>query len=206
MEIDKRFVRKYLHHMAVDQLEFDYKNQGFNVRKEVLIGDYRADLVVEKEDEVIVIEVKAGKLNEERRRAIAYIGDYVKTQGNYKFLIVFANEPPEKEILIDEFQAVLYQALIDFMPDELVELATHVYLDEVDEINFDKVVIEYGTISVIGNARVDVNLEFGSGSDGFVSSDSFPLDFKVDFRYADNVKIEILEDPEFKVDTSSFYK
>lgn len=194
--------------MAVDQLEFDYKNQGFDVRKEVLIGDYRADLVVEKDNEIIVIEVKAGKLNEERRRAIAYIGDYVKSQGNYKFLIVFANEPPEKEIVIDEFQTVLYQALIDFMPDDLLELATHVYLEEVDEINFDKVIIEYGNISAIGNARVEVNLEYGSGSDGFVSSDSFPLNFKVDFRYSDDVKskIELLEDPEFKVDTSSFYK
>lgn len=206
MEIDRRFVRKYIHHMAVDQLEYDYKKQGFDVSKEVLIGDYRADLVAKKENETIVIEVKAGRLTEERKKAIAYIGDYVKQQGNYKFLIVFANEPPEKEIVIDEFQTVLYQAIINYMPDELLELATHVYLDDVEEINFNKVVIEYGNISVRGNARVDVNLEYGSGSDGIVSSDSFPLEFKVDFSYSDKNQIDISEDPEFKVDTSSFYR
>ncbi|RZJ80541.1 MAG: hypothetical protein EOO20_25915 [Chryseobacterium sp.] len=102
MEIEKRFVQKYIHQMALDQLESDYRARGFHVSRNRRLGEYEVDLVAEQDNEVLVIEVKAGKLTQNRKKAIAFLGDYVKRHKNYKFLVVFANEPAEKQIIVEE--------------------------------------------------------------------------------------------------------
>ncbi|MBO0952182.1 hypothetical protein [Fibrella forsythiae] len=44
-----------MHDIAVEQLMADYQAKGYQVAKEEKIGNYRADLVARKTDEVVVL-------------------------------------------------------------------------------------------------------------------------------------------------------
>jgi len=204
MEIQKRFLRKYIHQIAIDQLEFQYRNDGYEVKKEEKIGNYRADLVAKKDKETIVIEVKAGRLNEERRKAIASIGDYVKNQGDYRFLIVVATEPKEKEIEIANLDQTLYEFMSEDIPENLRSLSSNTRLVEISGASISKLTINKNIISVVGTASLEVDLTYGSESEGISLTDAYPFNFQVFLQYNSFGNLVVV-DASFEVDTSSYY-
>jgi hypothetical protein len=210
MEIKRKYLQKYLHRIAIDQLADQYAEMGYEVSNGERLGKYEADLIARKGKETIVIEIKAGRLSAERKKAIAELSNYVREQGDYKFLVAVATHPKQKKIEIIQLAELISEYLLEEFPDELSELATHVRLDEVSDIELDSVEIKDLEIFVDGSGVVSVELQYGSDGDqargdGVKTSDSFPFEFEVTLAYRDE-KLEITEVDKLKVDNSSFYE
>lgn len=210
MEIKKKYLGKYLHDIAIEQIAEDYIQKGYQVNKEELLGKFQADLVARKGEDQIVIEVKAGKMTPDRKQKIAGIADYVRSLGNYKFLVVIATPPKEKKLEIEDIETLISNYIHNDLPSELDELSSHTRPDEVFDIDIDEINISGENIFVKGDGVVSVELQFGSDGDqdkgdGFKSYDNFPFDFEITLAYNSKKELEIIEVDKFEVDTSSYY-
>lgn len=210
MNLNKKYTMKYLHDATIAQLADEYKAKGYEVRTEEKIGDYRADLVVRKDNEQLVIEVKTGKMSPTRRNELAGLTDYLNEIGGYKFHLVIANGPKEKEIHFEGIEEVLTKYVFTEPPHELDELSTHTRPDEIVRVQIDKISIKRSAINVVGIGVIGVELQFGSDGDqdkgdGFKTNDNFPFDFDIDLEYFDS-KWSLSSVNHFQVDTSSYYE
>lgn len=211
MEIRKKYLQKYLHRIAIEQIVEDYRQKGYIVSEEEKIGKYRADIIARKNNEIIVIEIKSGKMTPEKKERITGIGDYIRNQGDYKFLVVIATPPREKKLEINNIEQLLTQLMLEELPDELDQLSTHTMLDEVSDIDIDEILIDGKSIFVKGNGVVNIELQMGSNidqrkGDGFKSSDNYPFDFDLTLEYNDTHVLQIIEVDKLEIDTSSFYE
>src|SRR5688572_23652933 len=125
MEIKRKYLQKYLHNIASEQVVSEYRDKGYFVSTEERIGKFHADIVARNDNETIVIEIKTGKLTSEKRESIAGIADYIRQQGNYKFLIIAATPPKEKKLEILNIEQILSDHFLNSTPDKLDELSTH---------------------------------------------------------------------------------
>ncbi|MFN8298324.1 MAG: hypothetical protein U0T75_04395 [Chitinophagales bacterium] len=210
MEIKKKYLGKYLHDIAIDQIAEEYFQKGYQVNKEERLGKFQADLVARKGEEQIVIEVKAGKMTPDRKQKIAGLADYIRALGNYKFLVVIATPPKEKKLEIEDIDTLITNYIHYELPTELDALSTHTRPDEVFDIDIDEINISGENIFVKGDGVVSVELQFGSDvdqdkGDGFKSYDNFPFDFEITLAYNSKKELEIVEVDKFDIDTSSYY-
>jgi len=211
MEIKKRYLQKYLHDIAIEQISEEYKEKGYLVSKEEQLGKkYIADLIARKGDEIIVVEVKSGKMSPERKQKIKDLANYVRTQGNYKFLVAVATPPKEKKLKIAQVEDLLFEIILNDFPDELDQLSTHTRLEEVIDIDIDEISIEGTSIFVAGDGVVSVELQFGSDGDqdtdeGFKYYDSFPFEFEITLEYDNEHELKIVDVDKLEIDTSSYY-
>jgi hypothetical protein len=209
MEIKKKYLGKYLHDIAIEQIAEDYIQKGYTVSREEKLGKFQADLIARKDDDQIVIEVKAGKMTLDRKKEIAGIADYVRSLGNYKFLVVISTPPKEKKLEIENFEILISNYIHNDLPSKLDALSSHTRPDEVFDIDIDEINISGENIFVKGDGVVGVELQFGSDSDqdnddGLTSYDNFPFDFEITLAYDSKKKLEIIE-IKFDVDTSAYY-
>lgn len=211
MEISKTHLYKHLHLIAIDQIAEDYLSKGYKVEREKKIGKYVADLVASNDNEKIVIEVKAGRMNPARKEQLAKLADYVNSLGEYKFKIVIARPPKEKNIQIADIEQLFFEFFINDMPSELDMLSTHTSIEMISSIEIhDLIIHQDNEINIIGQGIVDVELQFGSDGDqrrgdGHKTYDSFPFDFDLYLSYDSNKKLEINEGGTLEIDTDSYY-
>lgn len=211
MEIKKQYLQKYLHLIAIDQIADNYIQRGYNVSKEERLGKYQADLIARKDNETIVIEVKAGKLTAEKKEAIIKLGDYVRLQGNYKFLVVIATPPKDKKLEIAGIEELLFDHFMDDFPDKLDLLSTHTKLEAITDVDIDEMSIDGETIYIKGDGVVEVELQYGSEGDqdredGHKNYDNYPFTFAITLEYNNKRELQITDVDELLVDTSSFYE
>lgn len=209
MEIKRKYFNKYLHDIAIEQIAEEYSKKGYEISKEAPLGKYQADIIARKGDEVVVIEVKAGKMTADKKKAIAQLADYVRKMGNYKFHVAIATPPKEKTLEIQDIASLLTNEIIENLPDELDQLSSHTRVEDVSDVDIDQIVIDGKSIHVEGSGVVNVELQFGSDSDqnsddGFKTEMSFPFTFVSTMEYNKSQVLEILES-EIEVDTSSYY-
>lgn len=209
MEINRKYLQKYLHDIAIEQLKDEYSSNGYSVSIEEAIGKYQTDLVARKGDENIVIEVKANKLTAKRKKELMHLANYLQKLGNYKFLVVIASPPKEKNIVIDDIEPLLFNEMQEDFPAELIDLSSHTSLDEISDVVIDEISINHSEIYVKGNGTISVELQFGSSGDqkrgdGFVTSDSFPFEFELNLEYNSVGELIISEVINISVDISSY--
>lgn len=210
MEIRKKYLGKYLHDIAIEQIAEDYVQKGYSVSREEKLGKFEADLIARKGNDQIVIEVKAGKLTPERKKRISEIADYITSQGGYKFLVVVATPPKEKKLKIEDIEILISTYINNDLPSELDELSTHTRPDEVYDVDIDEIKITGQDIFVKGDGVISVELQFGSDSDqdkgdGLKNYDKFPFDFEITLAYNSKKELEITEVEKLNIDTSSYY-
>lgn len=213
MEISKQLIYKNLHFLAIEQLAEEYKAKGYLVEKEKRLGKYIADLVVSKDDEKIIFEIKAGRMTPERKEQLAKLIDFVNSLNDYKFKIIIARPPREKNIQIAEFKQLFLDYLISDFPSELDELSTHTTIETVSDIEIHDLIVHIeNEINVIGQGVVEVRLQYGSDGDarrgdGLYQYDSFPIDFDLYLSYNSQKKLIINDDSvSIEIDTDSFYE
>lgn len=207
MEIKQQYLQKYLHDIAIDQLAADYAAKDYLVtREEYFDQNHQADLVARKGDEVIVVEVKTGRLTADRRKKLAQLGDYARTK-NYKFLVVLATPPKPKKIDVPNLDELLFGYLIDNLPNELDTLSSRTHITDVSGSTADEVTVqEDGSITVKGSGVVEVSLGYGPQSDSAESTDNFPFTFDVLLNRAASKELVIEEMKNLAIDTSDFYE
>jgi len=208
MEIRQQYVQHYLHNIAIDQLVADYQAKGYQVSKQEKIGKYSPDLVARKGDEVVVVEVKAGKLTPDRRKQVAEIGDFVRTHKNHKFLVVVATPPKSKKIDIPHLDQLLRDYLIDNLPDNLNSLSSHTRITDVPDVIVNEVTVnEDGSIAAKGNGTVEIEFQYDSaGNNTITAEDVFPLTFEITLKYNQNQELFLADAKVMEVDDSSFYE
>lgn len=210
MEIKKQYIQEYLHAIAIRQIAEEYVQKGYQVGTNETLGNYEADLIARRGEETIVVEVKTGRMTPERKHAIAQLGNYVRKQRNYKFLVAIATPPKEKKLEIAEIEGLLTEYLSNHFPSELDELSTHTQLEEVTDIDIDEISIDRNLIFVKGDGVINVKLQFGSGGDqdsdnGFMDYESFSFDFKITLAYDREEKLQIAKVEKLEIDTSSYH-
>jgi Holliday junction resolvase len=210
MEIKRKYLQKYLHSIATEQLVAEYREKEYVVSTDEKIGKYEADIVARKGQETIVIEIKVGRLTQQKKESIAGIADYVKAQGNYKFLIVVATAPKEKKIEVSDIEQILSDYFFNEMPEELDELSTHTRLEDVADVEIDEILIDGKEIFVKGSGVFNIEIQFGSDSDqnndlGYKSNDTIPFEFDIVVEFNDNGELEVIEVNDLIVDTSSYH-
>jgi Holliday junction resolvase len=210
MEINKKYLTKYLHDIAIEQIADDYAKRGYAVAKEEKLGKFNADIVARKGEEKIVIEIKSGKMTPDRKEKLASIADYVRGLGGYKFLVVIATPPKEKRLEIEGIESIITSYILNENLSELDSLSTHTTVDEVTDVDLDEIKIVGNLIFVKGDGVVSVRLQFGSDGDqgrgdGHKTSDNFPFEFEITLEFSDDDKLRIIEVDKLEVDTSSYY-
>jgi Holliday junction resolvase len=198
VEIKEKYLGKYMHEIAIDQIADEYLQKGYEITKEENLGDFRADLIARKGDEQIVIEVKTGKLSSLRKQELAGLANYVRSKNGYKFLVAVATPPQNKKIDIEGLEQMITNYIHSDLPSELDELSTHTRLDEVTDVNIDKIQISENSFFIEGEGVISVELQFGSdvdqdNSNGFKSYDNFPFKFAMKLILDNNFQFEIEE-------------
>ncbi len=210
MEISKSHLYKHLHLIAIDQIADNYLSKGYKVEREKKIGKFIADLVASKDKENVVIEVKTGRINQERKKELAKLADFVNSLGDYKFKIVVARPPKEKIIEIADIENIFFDYLVNDMPSDLDILSTHTSIEMISDIEIHNLIIHQDNqINIIGQGIVDVKLQFGSDGDqkrgdGHITHDSFPFDFDLYLSYKVNKKLDINDGGSIEIDTDSY--
>lgn len=129
---------------------------------------------------------------------------------NYKFLVVIAKPPKDKELIIDNLEKLLTVHLMEIPPKELEVTSTHTRVEEVSGIEIDQISINDGGIFVTGDAVLSVQLQYGSDTDqyskeGAIIYDSFPFEFEVNLEYDKKHELRISHLEVLDIDTSSLY-
>lgn len=210
MRIRSDIVKKYWHEAAIADLASTYKTKGYEVEKDAKVGNYEADLVLKKDNELIVIEVKSGSWPKEKTAEVQSIRNEVVHKLGGKFNLVLVSPPPQETVNeIEGLEDILFELLVeeDAYRDDLEILSTHTIIEEVSNVVLSSLSIEKNRLHVQGAATVSVSLNYGSNSesekdDGDATTDSFPLDF--DIVLDGNLKI--VEVIKLEVNTASHYK
>lgn len=206
MEIKQQYVEHYLHDIALDQLVADYQEKGYHVSKKDTIGNYHPDLVARKGDEVIVIEIKSGKLTPEKRRQVVEIGDYVRTHKNHRFLVVLATPPKPKQIDIPNLDQLLYEYLGSHPPVSLYALPQYAHITAITDSTVNTIVInDEGSIVANGNGTAEITVGYSqSDADGVLASDVIPFVFEVTLKYNEANELYLTDAKTLDFDISSF--
>lgn len=196
MDIRKDILIKYLEMAAVEQLASDYREEGYEVEIERMLGKHRADVVARKEGMTIVFEIKAGEWSKSRRVAVSQLRNYIVHKMGGKFKLVLVKLPETPDIAIDEFEAILTELLPEQFNDEFSRLATHYWIDEITDIYFDVLHIRKDEIEISGVGTVTLGLQYGSDldyqrDDGVRFTEAYNLSFHLLLSRAIEIK-EIL--------------
>jgi hypothetical protein len=184
VEISQEILAKHLAEAAVEQLAQDYELKGFEVEKNADLGGTRADLIVKRGNEIIVIEVKAGRWTPEQRESVKRLRNYVIHEHGARFVLVLAPQSSEKLVQIEGLEDLLPEVVAERCQDVLSEVATHTRIGSVTDIDIGSVTVGQEGIEIEGSASVELELQYGSDSDvekdqGFTSSETVPLTFHI---------------------------
>lgn len=192
---------------TIDQIAEEYRSKGYEVKKDVRVGDYRIDLSAEKDGQTIYVEVKTHTETPDARHRIRKITEYFKNIPNAKFILAIARyqEPIKIEFVgIDE---ALFQYFILELPSDLDGLSTHTRPQDVTGVSISELTITDGKLNVTCKGSIGVNLQYGSDSETEIDDTmymSFPFKFKGTIEY-DGKDYGVSKCDEIEVDTDAFY-
>ena len=204
----KNFLQATYEKAALDQIADDYKEKGYSIKKEVIVGPYRVDLVAQKGNETIYVEVKSRELSSSAKHRIKEMTDYFKSVPNAKFIVAISRYPEPKKIIFDELETILFDYFTVEFPSELDALSTHTRMDNVCDVTINSIEIGGGEIVVSCNGSVSVSLQYGSDSeqeDDELFVMSFPFEFEGTLKY-EKGSYQIVDCKTLEVDTDAFYQ
>lgn len=204
----KNYLQARYEKAAIDQIADDYKEKGYSIKKDVIVGPYRVDLVAHKDNETIYIEVKSRELSSSSKRRIKEMTDYFKSVPNAKFIVAISRYPEQKKIEFDELESILFDYFTVEFPSELDALSTHTRMDSVCDVTINSIEVGRGEIVVSCNGSVSVSLQYGSDSeqeDDELFVMSFPFEFEGTLKYEDD-SYQIIDCRTLEVDTDAFYQ
>ena len=211
MEINNKFVEKYMFEIARDQLIDEYKRQGYSEVKKQIKEGLTPDLILSKGSETIFVEIKYGKLPEAKKQAIAQLSEYVRQIPGAKFHVAIVTPPKDKILSISNLNDLLFEILNNDLPSELDELSSHTRIEDIIDVDIDEISVEQKKIYVTGDGVVEVELQWGSDGDvrdgdGVETNTSFPFDFSLYLEYDERKGFVVSEVEGIEVDTSSYYE
>lgn len=210
MQLNYKYLQKYYHKIAEEQLADAYRDKGYQVSTECRLegSTFIADLLVEKGAEKIVIEIKTRRMDAADSKRLSELADYVKSLGGYRFMVAVVTPPKNREIVIEGLEEALLCEMNNDVPDDIDALATHSRIEDISDIDVQTITVEGNEIYCTGTGIIDVELQYGSDGDlnrdnGYRTSDSLAFTFDVSLvvnsKGISDVKINQID-----VDTSRY--
>lgn len=184
------------------------QREGFKIYNEYAINNYNnkyvLDLFAVKGSDKRIYEFKIGK-NKIQRNQFELLQGYAKSIGA-RLLIIYLEIPFSKEIIFDKIEDIIFDNLNDDPPNDLLELATHVYINYVHKIDLNSIKIQGDIISLTGTGIITLETQMGSNRD-FSNDDGYHENFDFEFSFKlrlDQFKRKIIYSY-YKFDTSNYY-
>lgn len=205
MEINKKFRIEAIELAVTKELEQEYTQKGFHVSRDFKFEGQIVDLYAEKGDEKYIFEIKARPISPKELPILESIRKKAKEQ-NINFRVVIAPLQQHKTIKVDGIENLLLNHFINDMPDELDTLSPRTLIEEIDNVEFEKIeILSDGKIIIKGSSAFLVGLDFYDDDDETPTYMSFPFTFEGIFYISDG-KLLLEEMTRLKIDTTSFIR
>ena len=205
MKLGMDEIKNGIYYAAIQKLTNQLTHDGFFIKNNMKEKNVRFDLYAEKGLDKRIYEFKLGK-NRIQEKQFLLLQKYAQNIGA-KLYIIYLEIPKSKQIEFHNIEQVLLNDLQENTPSSLLNLATHVYLQNVHSIDISSFIIDGDIIRLEGDGILIVEAQYGSNRDlneGFGSIEN--LDFGFTFRIKlDHYRKKVL-DAYYKVDTSYFYE
>jgi hypothetical protein len=201
MRISHKILNQAWEQAAIEQLALDYQCQGYSIKKQVSIADMQADLVAQKDNDVIFFEFKSGKWDTVKVNQVLKLRNYVVQNQAGKFKLVLVNRPAEKQVEIDGLKDILYKLCLDKAMPELRQSVTPATLEKVSELEIHSSKIRPQEIEVKGSVIAHFQTEINQ-----TTGDSLPVQdsFLVTFYLTLSHELKLKKLYEFNFELSDF--
>lgn len=199
MIVDPAIAARHWEQAAVEQLEKELSEQGYEVQRDAWLGKRRADLIARRGDRFTVYEFKVVGQGAPRGWAdqVVALRDEVRAEGG-RFELVVVRPPRTIDITIDGIERALQQALMEEVPRELVEISSRVTIDNVSDVDLSSLEWRDQELGVTGDATVQVTL-YSEGGEA-CATENFPFSFHARLNRSNHVE----ELSEVEIDLSSW--
>ena len=208
MKIEERYLKKACHNAMIMQYADMLRSKDYYVEqdKQFSMGAsyFQVDLYAEKNKEKRVYEFKVvGNTSEQEKTAheesIQRFQKYAREVGAIPF-VVYVNPPAEKNIQIENLDAVLLSYFKGAVPSELADLSPNTQIEDIEIDELNRVEISSNKTSVVGNAIIYATLDYEpTTDDGTVLTSNFPMTFSATLDGDLSI-----EDLEYNIDISSW--
>ncbi len=207
MEIREDYQRKGSERATLLELEDRYKSMGYLVYEDYRFGKFVCDLYVEKDDVKIAFEIKSRQICNNSKQHMDAMRQYLQKMGVH-YRVVIAPRPVQRQIVVEEIEQTIFQALLDNLPSELDSLSTHTVPQEVEEVFIDSIKLNKGgLIEITGSSEVVVDLEYDNlGDEELMFTESIPFNFNGILEYDDKGNVRLQKFTKLEFDTSLFDK
>jgi len=165
MEIRKDILAKYLKHAAIEQLKDDYLRKGYKNIENTFNKNYDVDLILQKDKDIIVFEIKSEGWNQKKQISIVKRRNFFVNQVGASFRIVLVKIPDQPDIVVEDIESILEIRLTEKFIDRFSEMATHHWSDEISDVYYSSIEINKDYIHVIGSGINTLGLQYGSDGD-----------------------------------------
>jgi hypothetical protein len=201
MQIEPAILSRHLHDAAVEQLAAEYRDRGYVAETEVMLGEFRADLVTRKGSEMIVFEVKAGQSSARTSAEVSRMMEYVGRELGGRFRLVLVGVPQPVEVEIERVETILLDLAQNPVGDQLAGEASHFHSLDVEDVEYDLVRIRDEQVEVRGRALLSLVLQYGSDGD-IRRDDGMERDasYSIRFDLVLDLDMNLSEATEFKIE------
>jgi Holliday junction resolvase len=179
----RRSSADYLEQATVEELAADLEGRGYRVEREAPLGDQRVDILAERGEERVAIEVKARSRLAESTLEVERLREAALSAGLSGFRVVVAVPPHAVDVTVDNLRSELLDYFVKNETSSTREaLASVTQFDDVIDLVIESVELHPARIHVRGRAYLDVRIDDGLGdADGEAFAiDSLPFTFDLD--------------------------
>ena len=209
MKLGLNEINEGIYIAAVNKISKQLQREGFVVKTDYPIEAnqrIRLDLFAQKGFDKRIYEFKIGK-NKIQREQFAFLQNYARSI-DARLFIIYLEVPYSKRISFEGIEGIIYNHFLEKTPEELLNLAPKLYVDNVDNIDINDIDVDFDNIIELrGSGTVYVEIEIGSRYDirrGDGLNEKLKFDFSFRLRL-DHLDKKILSSY-YKIDTSWYYE
>ena len=124
-----------------------------------------------------------------------------------RLFIIYLETPSSKEITFHGLEDIIFKDLQNDTPDELLNLASKVYINDINNVMIHSIEVNDDIIILDGDGTVYVEIEFGSRSDlrnGNGLNEKLQFDFYFSLKL-DHYNRKVIHSY-YKIDTTWYYE
>lgn len=179
---------RYIEEARIEELASEWRQRGYAVTTHQKVEDLDLDLLATRDDERIVFKVTTARGLTNARQTIKRLAAIVATWPRAQFHLVVANLPKSKSIEVDGISALLHRTMTEETHLALDLLSSHTRVEEVVDVEIDRIHVSATYIAVTGTATVEVQIHDRSAGDvergdGVAYGDALPMTFDLTLNH-----------------------
>lgn len=137
-----KYLSKYLLEAAIMEVEDEYRKKGFKCIKGECKSDITIDLLAIKKEKIIAFEFIVADAKKRRQDKEIIELKKITDNLNAELKLIYVNSPNSKTIEIFNIEEILYENIINDVPDELDRLSTHTSIDYVSDVEINSIIVK----------------------------------------------------------------